>query len=188
MGRSRGWVAAGLAPPPSHARDMRRATALQLDEVRSGREGTFVTEIRDICVGQGDVPVLARATSLWSTLGGIAFDENMNFMLPSFYIKPNSPSPSAKILKPLVKKTGEKLRGFASHLAETSVSQPSQHQKGFFVGPKSHSISVPSVSEFDKLMNALKSLQRYLPHAGVCRGLFFSSLSLRSLLDMEGTN
>jgi len=32
------------------AQDMRRATALQLDEVRSGREGTFVTEIRDICV------------------------------------------------------------------------------------------------------------------------------------------
>jgi adenylate cyclase len=30
--------------------DMRRATALQLDDVRSGREGSFVSEIRDICV------------------------------------------------------------------------------------------------------------------------------------------
>jgi len=30
--------------------DMRRATALQLDAVRSGREGSFVSEIRDICV------------------------------------------------------------------------------------------------------------------------------------------
>jgi len=30
--------------------DMRRATALQLDDVRSSREGSFVSEIRDICV------------------------------------------------------------------------------------------------------------------------------------------
>jgi len=29
---------------------MRRATALQLDDIRSGREGSFVSEIRDICV------------------------------------------------------------------------------------------------------------------------------------------
>jgi len=30
--------------------DMRRATALQLDDIRSGKDGSFVSEIRDICV------------------------------------------------------------------------------------------------------------------------------------------
>jgi len=32
------------------AQDMRRATALQLDDIRSGKDGSFVSEIRDICV------------------------------------------------------------------------------------------------------------------------------------------
>jgi len=59
-----------------------------------------VTEIRDICVGQGGRFSPNKDTSLWSTLGRAAFDKNMNFMLLSFYVKPNSPSPSAKILKP----------------------------------------------------------------------------------------